>query len=98
MAEGRQQRIDTSYRRGRQVTLRFEGTEIIAFEGETIAAALIASGILATRISPAGHARGPFCFMGSCQECAVRVDGRKVLACATPVAEGLAVTSDGMIR
>jgi len=32
-----------------------------------------------------------FCLMGSCQECLVMINGRRVLACRTPVARGLVV-------
>jgi sarcosine oxidase subunit alpha len=96
MGETENRRIAAAYRRGRPLRFRFNGTEIEAFEGESIAAALIASGVYATRRSPTGHLRGPFCFMGSCRECAVRIDGRKILACATPAADGLDVRSDGV--
>jgi predicted molibdopterin-dependent oxidoreductase YjgC len=87
-------RIRGTFTRGERVVFTFDGREIDAFAGETVAVALIAAGVRATRRGPGGAPRGPFCLMGSCQECAVRIEGLKVLACATPVAQGLVVETD----
>ena len=87
-------RISGKFQRGSRITIVFDGQTIEAFAGETVAAALIASGVRATRSSPAGAPRGPFCLMGSCQECAVRINGSKVLACMTDVSDGLVIQSD----
>jgi predicted molibdopterin-dependent oxidoreductase YjgC len=35
-----------------------------------------------------------FCLMGSCQECLVRVDGRRALACQEPVRDGMVVVTE----
>ena len=43
------------------VRIRFDGTEIEALPGETIAAALAAADIVAVRRSRSGAPRGPFC-------------------------------------
>ena len=75
------------------VTFRFEGVAVQAPEGESLAAALLASGIATLRLGPGdGGGRGAFCFMGLCQECIVEVDGERVEACRTPVAAGLTVS------
>ena len=71
----------------------FWGLDIPAFEGESVSAALWASGI---RSWSAGEAAGPpsraiFCAMGVCQQCAVWIDGTRVEACRTPVRAGLVV-------
>ena len=87
-------RIGTKFNRANSVTFKFNSELIDAYEGESVASALIAANVRVTRLSPEGHARGPFCLMGSCQECAVVIAGRKVLACKTKVAEGLDVISD----
>lgn len=43
----------------------------------TVAAALLAAGILDCRTTPVdGRPRGPFCLMGECFECLVEIDGR----------------------
>jgi len=76
------------------VTFTFDGREVTAHPGESIAAALLASGIRqlrSTRVD--GRPRGLFCAIGTCFDCLVRVDGdRPVRACLTPVQPGLDVT------
>jgi len=70
----------------------FNGLAVHAPAGESVAAALFAVGIKTLRSSPRQQtARGMFCLMGSCQECLVTVNGRRVLACRTPVEAGLIV-------
>lgn len=64
----------------------FEGEPVAAFRGESIGAALWATGLRTLRHSPVlGLPRGMFCAMGSCQECVVLVDGVARTACNTPV-------------
>src|ERR1700721_2933083 len=80
---------------GRAITISFDGTPIPALEGETIAAALSAAGIVAFRRTASGAPRGLHCGMGACFDCVVSVDGRiGQRACMTKVAEGMAVTGD----
>jgi predicted molibdopterin-dependent oxidoreductase YjgC len=70
----------------------FDGQPVSARVGESVAAALFASGMKTLRTSPRECApRGMFCLMGSCQECLVMVDARRVLACRTAVADGMRV-------
>ena len=76
------------------VRFRFDDVEVEAYEGESIAAALLAAGVTTLRRAPADDApRGAFCWMGICQECVVRVDGVAVEACRTAVVDGLSVRS-----
>lgn len=72
------------------LTIWFEGRGVAARTGESVAAALLAAGISATRTTPvSGASRGPYCMMGACFECLAEVDGRaNVLTCMTPVEEG----------
>lgn len=57
-----------------------------------LAAVLWASGTRVFRNSAtAGEPRGPLCFMGVCQECLVRVDGRLAQSCTLSVSDGLKV-------
>ena len=61
--------------------------------GESVAAALIASGRYAFRTTRGTGERGVFCGMGVCSECAVTIDGRSgQLACMVKVAPGMTVT------
>ena len=77
----------------RPVTITFDGAEVAAHEGDSVAAALLAAGITATRSTPvSGAPRGPFCMMGVCFECLVEIDGAaNRQACMVEVREGMAV-------
>ena len=67
------------------LTLRVNGTQAFAAEGDTLAAVLLASGWLDFGLAAPGQApSGPLCLMGSCYQCLVRVDGgAPVRACRT---------------
>jgi D-hydroxyproline dehydrogenase subunit alpha len=78
-----------SHHPGREVTIEFEGRALPALVGESIAAALAASGIREMRETRTGGRRGLFCGMGVCQDCLVEVDGRtNQRACMTKVTAG----------
>ncbi len=78
-------------------TLRFtfDGREMTGRAGDSVAAALLAGGVLRFRDSAvAGAPRGPFCLMGVCFECLVEIDGQgNCQACMVPLAEGMTVRS-----
>ncbi len=85
-------RIDEGIERGEPVSFRFDGAQITAYPGETVAAALIAAGIPATRLSRRGMPRGYFCGMGVCWECLVTVNDKpNRRACMTVVEDGMVV-------
>ncbi len=76
------------------VELTVDGRRIEARPGQSIGAALLSSGGLALRHSPAGAPRGLYCGIGVCFECRVHVEGRgEVLSCLTPVEPGMRVTT-----
>ena len=90
-------RIGNDGERGAHVRFRFEGREVEAYEGESVAAALWASGVraLLANDSAAGPpARSLFCAMGVCQQCALWIDGQRLESCRTPVRAGLDVRTD----
>lgn len=72
-----------------------DGTEVVAFPGETIAAALLAAGVRTLRITEKNEARrGIFCGMGICFDCLVTVDGKPHLrACLTRAEAGANVVT-----
>jgi D-hydroxyproline dehydrogenase subunit gamma len=76
-----------------QVTFTFDGTPITAPAGDSVAAALLAVGIRVCRTTPvSGAPRGPYCMMGVCFECLVRIDGvSNRQGCLVPVREGMTV-------
>jgi predicted molibdopterin-dependent oxidoreductase YjgC len=77
------------------IELSVDGEPLRAPAGQSLAAALLASGRAALRPSPSGEPRGVYCGIGVCQECRVHVDGLGVVrACVTPVGAGMNVTTD----
>ena len=78
--------------RGVQVVLTLDGRPVTAFEGESVAALLLAEGIVATRLTRGGEPRGVYCGMGVCFDCLVVVDGvPNTRACVTWVRDGMTV-------
>ena len=75
------------------IELSVDGEPLRAPAGQSIAAALLASGRTSLRESPSGNPRGLYCGIGVCQECRVQADGRVVRACVTPVSAGMRVTT-----
>ena len=71
----------------------FDGKPIKAKVGMSVAAALLAEGIIDLRQTPvSGSIRGPFCMMGACYDCLVLIDDISVQACTIPVRDGLVVS------
>lgn len=76
----------------RTVSITFEGGLLEAFDGETVAAALTAAGIVDMRRTQNDRPRGIFCGMGVCFDCLVSVDGRpSQRACLTKVRDGMRI-------
>jgi predicted molibdopterin-dependent oxidoreductase YjgC len=69
-----------------------DGERIPARQGQTIAAALTASGRRVFGRTPDGSRRGLFCGMGLCFECVVTVDGTtEQRACMTLARPGMRI-------
>lgn len=80
--------------RGRAIRVTVDGQPLVAYEGETIATTLMASGKKVFRHTHTGAPRGIFCGIGLCYDCTVTIDGiRTVRACVTPVGEGMNVST-----
>jgi predicted molibdopterin-dependent oxidoreductase YjgC len=77
-----------------ETVIDFRGRKIPAREGDSLAAALMAVGIISLRRSVRlGEARGVFCGIGTCFECVLRVEGLgDVRSCLTEVTPGMRVT------
>lgn len=84
--------------RGPRVRIVLDGEPADAYEGETVAALLLAQGAIATRRTIKGEPRGIFCGMGVCFDCLVVVDGvPNTRACMTWVRDGMQVQrQDGL--
>ncbi|MGE5509852.1 MAG: (2Fe-2S)-binding protein [Bacteroidota bacterium] len=78
---------------GSDVVITVDGTQVNARPGDTVAAALLAAGLGATRTTPvSGSPRAPYCMMGVCFECLVTIDGvGNRQACLIPVSAGMRV-------
>jgi len=78
--------------RGSTVTIFVDGAPLETHLGETVAAALVARGDAAIRLTRGGSARGLYCGMGVCFECLVVADGvPNTRACMTWVREGMEI-------
>jgi predicted molibdopterin-dependent oxidoreductase YjgC len=77
------------------VRFTFDGQAVEALQGQSIAAALLAAGFRALRLTRTGGApRGLFCGIGACFECLVDVNGAPALrACLEPARDGDRVTT-----
>ncbi len=92
-------RIQKEFRRGQPLRIEVDGEPVQAFEGETIATALLASGRRVLRHTPDGQPRGLYCGMGLCYDCVVEVDGESsVRSCITLVRPGMKVRTPGPFR
>jgi D-hydroxyproline dehydrogenase subunit gamma len=94
-------RITNDVTRPAAVTIQINGREVTAYEGESLATALLAADVLtlshdALSGPDGGRARSPYCNMGVCFDCLVEVEERgstrRVRACLTAVRAGLRVT------
>ena len=79
--------------RGAPFDILVDGRPVRAYPGESVAAALLAAGVLAAGHSARrGEPRGFFCGMGVCWECTVRIDGARMeRACTTRALPGMRV-------
>lgn len=75
------------------IKIEVDGRPIDAFEGEPIAAALMAAGISVFRYTrKKGEPRGIFCAIGQCTDCMMTVDGvPNVRTCIIPVKAGMKI-------
>ena len=78
---------------GESVNFTIDGRRATARMGDTVAAALLASGLESCRTTPvSGEPRAPYCMMGVCFECLVSIDGvGNRQGCLIPVTEGMIV-------
>ena len=82
-----------TYEKGPLVTFTLDGKEMTGYEGEPIAAALRAAGVMVHRHNlKKNEPRGIFCAIGRCTDCVMIVDGEpNVRTCVTPLRAGMKV-------
>jgi sarcosine oxidase subunit alpha len=83
------------FKKGKRVTIYFDGRPVEAYEGETVAAALYASGLrIFSRSFRFHRPRGFFCAIGKCSSCMMEVDGiPNVRTCKVYVRDGMQIRS-----
>ncbi|MBT2756297.1 (2Fe-2S)-binding protein [Mesobacillus foraminis] len=79
----------------KKIKIYFDNQQYTAYEGDTIASALLASGVRTLRRhEDKGTPRGIYCNIGHCFECRVRVNSKNtVRACLTPVENNMHIES-----
>jgi len=77
----------------KKVKIIVDGQEMEAYEGEMIAAALLAQGKKIFRYTKKyQEPRGVFCAIGRCTDCVMTVNGiPNIRTCVTPIEEGMKV-------
>ena len=91
-------RLNSGIRRGEQIEFYLDGQPLKAFKGETIAAALMASGHMVARTIDS-QPLGVYCNIGVCHSCLMTVNGVKsVRTCSAQVAEGCKVETQHFER
>jgi predicted molibdopterin-dependent oxidoreductase YjgC len=77
----------------RLLAVTIDGKAFAAREGDTVAATLLAAGLVDCRTTPVtGSPRGPFCMMGVCFDCLVVIDGQpNRQGCMIPAREGMKI-------
>ena len=81
------------YEHGKEVCIFLDGRPIKAYEGQMVAAALLATGVRQFRETAKEHRRrGLFCGIGRCTDCMMIIDGKpNQRTCVTRVRDGMKV-------
>jgi sarcosine oxidase subunit alpha len=85
-----ERRVHQGVERGQPFEIDVDGEKIVAYEGETIGAALLAAGRRTLRFTnKRQQPRGIYCGIGLCQECRMTVNGiPNTQACQTLATPG----------
>lgn len=77
------------------IPFELDGRPLRARPGQSVAAALIANGVLSWRTTRVtGRPRGAFCGIGVCYDCLVSVEGREPeRGCLVPIEEDMRLAS-----
>jgi predicted molibdopterin-dependent oxidoreductase YjgC len=90
-------RIHDYFERGKKVKIIVNDETIEAYEGECLSVVLFISNKKNLRTSPKlKENRGMFCMMGSCQECVVLLNGKKVTSCNIFIKDGMEIKTGNL--
>ncbi|CAN5513315.1 (2Fe-2S)-binding protein [soil metagenome] len=85
-------RIEAAVTRPAPIRLVVNGQAVTCYPGETVATALLASGINAFGRTASGAPRAPVCNMGVCFECVVTIEGNVgVRSCMTRATDNMCI-------
>jgi len=81
------------FEKRKKIIFTLDGKVLEGYEGDTIAAALVASGVkVLSRSIKYKRPRGFFCAIGKCSSCLMKVNGTpNVRTCVTKLEEGMKV-------
>ena len=96
-------RISKQVERGAVIAITVDGRPVSAHAGETLATVLLAEGITTFNVTKSGKPRGPYCNMGTCFECQVKIarasgEWQWLRACMQPVEEGMQVITGAPLQ
>jgi D-hydroxyproline dehydrogenase subunit gamma len=98
-------RLTAYIERGQSLTLCINGDTVSAYDGETIATVLFAENINIFYRTRDNQPRAPYCNMGTCFECQVKVkkdsnadSSTWVRACMTLAEEGMIITTGDKVH
>ena len=79
------------YEEPKVLPFTLDGKDMTGYEGDSVAAALKAAGVMTHRYTAKNHRpRGIFCAIGRCTDCVMIVNGQpNVRTCITPLEEGM---------
>ena len=86
-------RVEKGVKRGKSFEIEVDGEKLVAYEGETVAAVLVAAGRRTFRwTEKKKHPRGMYCGIGLCHECMMVINGApNTKACQTMATPGCQV-------
>lgn len=85
-------RVSNYFQRSKKININVNNNKIEAYEGECLAVVLFINNIKKLRLSPKKRQnRGIYCLMGSCQECLVLIDEKKVTSCNVFIEDGMKI-------
>ena len=92
-------RVCQGVERGQQFEIEVDGEKIVAYEGESIGAALLAAGRRTLRYTnKLEQPRGLYCGIGLCQECRMTINGiPNTQACQTLATPGCRIETQKSI-
>jgi sarcosine oxidase subunit alpha len=95
-----EKRVFKGVERGQPFEIEVDGEKIVAYEGETVGAALLAAGRRTLRYTTKlEQPRGLYCGIGLCQECRMTINGiPNTQACQTLATPGIRIETQKSLK